>query len=442
MSPRRAVAYNVGMRHLVTAVLLLFALTASADAPGGLKRRVLFGAQLAPATTGGITVMKLTPGAPAAAAGLAEGDVILSIGGTKVSHAGEFVATMKTLGAGPAELDVVRNGEALKKTVQLTEAPREASTEFDVIYDAVRANDALRRTIITRPRMEGKRPAVLFAGGIGCYSLDNAPPAVDGYIALIHELTRRGFVVMRVEKSSMGDSEGMPCQLQDFENELAGYRAGMKKLRTYDYVDPERIFLIGHSIGGLVAPVIASEFPLRGVVALSTAGQKWIDYEDVNARRQFSMKGIKGKELEDKLRMRNACARRLLMDRQSPEDIVKAEPACQEYVQYPAHHTYMQQIGALDPAALWKRVTAPVLLIHGTSDFVTDADEHRRIAKVVNAAHPGHATVLLEEHMDHFMRDVASREASMRNVESDALDRQPMQTKVRADIAAWMKAKS
>jgi uncharacterized protein len=441
ISRRVAAGYNVGMRPLLTTALLLFSLIANADAPGGLKRRVVFGAHLGPAANGGITVMDLTPGAPAIAAGLAKGDVIVSINGKAIADPGQFVAAMKASGAGPAELEILRNGETSKKTVRLAEAPRETSSDFDVIYDSVRANDALRRTIITRPHMKGKRPAVLFAGGIGCYSLDNAPPAVDGYIALIHELTRKGFVVMRVEKSAMGDSEGIPCQLQDFENELAGYRAGLKKLRTYDYVDADRVFLVGHSIGGLVAPVIAGESPLRGVVALSTAGQNWIDYEDVNARRQLAMKGTAGQELEAKLRVRNACAQKFFAG-QAPEEILKTEPACQEYLQYPAHQSYMQQVAALDPAALWKKVTAPVLLIHGTSDFVTDAAEHEAIARVVNTAHPGHATVLLEKNMDHFMREVESREASMRTLESNALDQQPMQTKVRADIAAWLKAHS
>ncbi|HET7436694.1 MAG TPA: alpha/beta fold hydrolase [Thermoanaerobaculia bacterium] len=418
------------MRKLIL-LLLFVALSANADM---LKRRPMFGAQVMPAEKG-VALGKVFPGSPALAAGLQEGDVILSLAGTPVNHPGEFISAMRAHGVGDTELVIVRGGETMKKTVKLVEAPREMSTEFDTIYDSARAGDSLRRTIITKPHDAKRHPAVLFAGGIGCYSLDGAPAAVDGYIALIQELTRRGFVVMRVEKSGMGDSEGMPCQLQDFENELAGYRAGFKKLVTYDFVDPQRVFFVGHSIGGVVAPVLASELPFRGIVAMSTAGHKWIEYEDINSRRQMMMEGTTGDALEAKLKLRHACAEKLLLQKQAPEAIVKEQPGCEEYMKYPAHPSYMQQVAALDPPALWKKVKVPVLLIHGTSDFVTDASEHEAIVKAAP-----NATLLLEKNMDHFMRDVPSREASMEGLKAEALDKEPLQTQVRDDIAKWLLA--
>jgi pimeloyl-ACP methyl ester carboxylesterase len=429
--------YNIPMKSVLALLLTILATMAQADAPGGLKRRPVFGAHILPSDSGGVIAANLTPGASAANSGIENGDVILSIAGKPVNNPQEFVGVLRSLDVGSVELEIVRNGEKSKENLELR-APQESSPDYDVVYDSATAAGALRRTIITKPRDTKRHPAVLFVGGIGCYSLDAAPAVVNGYIGLIQEMTRRGFVVMRVEKSGIGDSEGVPCPLQDFDNELAGYRAGLEKLRKYDYVDPERIFIVGHSIGGLVAPVIASETPLRGVVVMSTAGRRWVDYEDINSRRQMRMEGAAGADLEAQLKLRGVCARKMLIDGQSPQDIVAAEPRCAEHLHYPAHPSYMQQVAALDPPALWKKVAAPVLLIHGTSDFVTDAAEHRLIVKAVNAAHPGNASLILEEKLDHFMREVASQDDSMRNLKTGAMDRAPMQTKVRQDIVDWL----
>jgi pimeloyl-ACP methyl ester carboxylesterase len=449
-----SILYNDRMRTLFSLFLLLISagcattpsastITTTTPSPQHdvLKRRLALGAQLMPAPEG-VKVGQLAPNGAAAASGLRTGDTIVAIAGHEVKRPEEIVAAMKQLSAGPAVFQLLRDGAPASVTVQLKEVPPEQSADYDVVYDSVRAAGALRRTIITKPHGSEKRPAVLFAGGIGCYSLDGAPAVVNGYIALIQELTRQGFVVMRVEKSSMGDSEGIPCQQQNFENELAGYRAGLAKLATYPYVDPSRIFLIGHSIGGIVAPVIASEQPLRGVVAMSTAGHRWLDYEEVNTRRQVGMEGKSGAELDDTVALHGRCARRFMIEGASPEAIVKDDPKCEEMIHYPAHQTYMQQIAALDPSALWKRVSAPVLLIHGASDFVTDRDEHEVIAAAVNATHPGNATVLIEPRMDHFMRDVESMDESMRVLKSNGLEQQPLQTQVRADIVAWLRAHS
>ena len=61
---------------------------------------------------------------------------------------------------------------------------------------------------------------------------------------------------MRVEKSSMGDSEGPPCSNVDMEAERRGYVAGLKALKDYPFVDPNNIFLMGISIGGVQANTV------------------------------------------------------------------------------------------------------------------------------------------------------------------------------------------
>ena len=60
-----------------------------------------------------------------------------------------------------------------------------------------------------------------------------------------------------VDKPGCGDSEGGPWTEIDFMTELDGYRQGLKALKASPFVDPEHVFLFGHSMGGVMAPLLS-----------------------------------------------------------------------------------------------------------------------------------------------------------------------------------------
>src|SRR4051812_17912173 len=149
----------------------------------------------------GLLVVRVVAGSAAAEAGLAEGDVILEAGGRPVGSAEEYVAVVGRLHAGDRlPLAVMRDGRRLSLTLTLMPRPFESSTDFDVLYRSVGTAAGRRRVIITRPKGQGRFPAVLMVGGIGCYSLDNLPPE-DAYARILYGLTLKGFATMRVEKT-------------------------------------------------------------------------------------------------------------------------------------------------------------------------------------------------------------------------------------------------
>src|SRR5438270_686022 len=77
-------------------------------------------------------------------------------------------------------------------------------------------------------------------------------------------LTRAGFVTMRVERGGMGDSQGPPCMSPavDLQAEVRGYVAGLKALKEYPFVDAKQVFIVGLSIGGVEAPLVAEQVPV------------------------------------------------------------------------------------------------------------------------------------------------------------------------------------
>lgn len=389
-----------------------------------LKRQGSFGVQFVPVpdavkvqyrlTDGqGILVQRVVPNSSAQEGGILAGDIILKINSTDIKDVAQFRSLAGGFRAGD-ELQIIllRDGKQQTKTFALKPRPFETHPDFDILYQAVAVDGARRRVIITKPKQAGKHPAILLIPGTGCYSQEN----LTAYGRILYMLTQKGFVTMRVEKTGTGDSEGIPClsPQADLQAETRGYVAGLNALKSYAFVNGERVFIFGHSMGGIIAPVVAAESAVKGLIVAATVGTSWFTYELENLRRQLPLRGVAYDEVEKIVRQKEYCNRRLYIDNQTPEQIAKDAPYCAQLpIQPPAPFTYMRQVATVNIAEKWKPVDVPVLVIYGTSDFQTSADEHRYLTDAINSFHPGRATYVEIPNMDHSFETVASQREGM-----------------------------
>jgi alpha-beta hydrolase superfamily lysophospholipase len=409
-------------RNLIIVTLLL--LGSFSSFAQDLKRQGSFGIQFAPVPDAvkaqyrlidgqGILVQRVVPNSSAQEGGILAGDIILKINNTDIKDVAQFRSLAGGFRAGDQlQIVLLRDGKQLTKTFALKPRPFETHPDFDILYQAITVDGALRRVIITKPKTPGKHPAILLIPGVGCYSQEN----LAAYATILYTLTQKGFVTMRVEKTGMGDSEGIPCTSPqaDLQAETRGYVAGLRALKDYPFVDGEQVFIFGHSMGGIIAPVVAAESPVKGLIVAETVGTSWFTYELENLRRQLAMRGVAYDEVEKIVRQKEYCNRRLYIDNQTPEQIAKDAPFCAQLpIQPPAPYTYMRQVAALNIAEKWKPVDAPVLVIYGTSDFQTSADEHRYLTDAINSFHPGRATYVEIPNMDHSFETVPSQREGM-----------------------------
>ena len=125
----------------------------------------------------------------------------------------------------------------------------------EVKYSNLTANVTLAGTL-TLPRSGKPSPAVLLIAGSGQIDRDETVFGHKPFLVLADHLTKQGFAVLRVDKRGIGQSTGNygVATTEDF---AADALAGVEYLKTRKEVDAERIGLIGHSEGGLIAPMIA-----------------------------------------------------------------------------------------------------------------------------------------------------------------------------------------
>ena len=406
------------MFRLLLAASLLAASLGATAAPE-LRRSGFLGVQVAPLPAGnagpGIVVAGLVDAGSARLAGVQQDDVIIALDGREVASPGAFAEAARRLRAGDvAALRLVRAGQAMTLDVPVKPRPMERGDEFDVVYGAVAVDGHLRRTLLTRPRGGARHPAVLFVTGVGCFSQEIADPR-DGVAQLLHGLTRAGFATLRVEKSGMGDSQGPACSSPqvDMEAEVRGYVAGLRALKADPSVDPERVFIVGLSIGGVEAPLIEREEAVQGVVVINTAAKPFYEYVLETYRRQMILRGQPYDAVDRNMARVARCQYAVLLEKRSPEAVVKDMPECREHVQFPAPHTFMQQWAALNMGEVWKATRAPLLVVIGASDFVATVSESPYLVSMVNSFHPGRATLRVIEGMDHSMAKAPSMQASL-----------------------------
>ena len=251
----------------------------------------------------GVAIDEVIPDSTAAAAGFQKGDVLVALNHAKIVGISPFIQAIASQKAGAEITIALRRGEDLRQEkVTLKGRPLEKSDAYDVIYGAVSSKGARLRTIVTRPKAEGKHPALFLIQGIGLASIDNPVGGLSSYKTIVDEFTRHGFVTLRVDKPGCGDSEGGPACDVDFDTELDGYRQALKMLKTRTDVDSDRIFVFGHSMGGVMAPLLAAEIPIRGIIVYGTITRTWTEYWLENLRRQLELSGANPSAIDRDLR--------------------------------------------------------------------------------------------------------------------------------------------
>jgi pimeloyl-ACP methyl ester carboxylesterase len=403
------------MKRIIPSLVVLFFIAGSLFAQE-LPRSASFGAQvmnlndstriaLGLSSLSGTLIQKVTPGSSALKAGFSANDVLISMDGDSIHNTADFLQLLKKHhGGDKVTIRFYRKSKALSVTMTLLPKPLETSTSYDIIYSSVLSGNNQLRTIITKPKGQGTFPAVLLIGGVGCYSIDNISNTDLLSIRMwVDSLTQNGFVTMRVEKTGLGDSRGLPCQECDFNTETQGYAAGLRQLKSLPYVNKENTFIAGFSIGGIIAPLIAQQEPVKGIIVYGTAGRNWLEYELENSFRQALLGGMPADSIDGFMRAEYIRLYGLYVEKKSPRQIMEEHPqTTANFFNYPMRIEYFQQVADVNIGQLWTHTKAKVLALHGASDFVSSAAEHKLIAETVNRSSPGNGTYIEIADADHW----------------------------------------
>lgn len=170
-------------------------------------------------------------------------------------------------GGGASPLTFTRTAPAAAKRPQTPKPPFPYRAE-EVSYVNPTSGLKLAGTL-TLPNGPGPFPVALMITGSGTQDRDETIQGHKPFLLLADALTRRGVTVLRVDDRGAGGSEAgktiMSVTSADFATDV---EAGVAFLRARHDIDPDRVGLIGHSEGGLIAPMVAAKDPRIAFVAM------------------------------------------------------------------------------------------------------------------------------------------------------------------------------
>ena len=193
----------------------------------------------------------------------------------------EYVATLDDTGevlSGTwkqrgASIDLVVERQS---DVAETRRPQEPVPPFpynsvDAVFRNEEAGIILRGTV-TFPDGPGPFPGVVLITGSGQQNRDEEIFGHKPFLVLADALTRAGIAVLRYDDRGAGESEGVESLADATSEDFAGdAMSAFQFLRELVGIDRDRIGLIGHSEGGMIAPGLAAISPEVAFVVLLAA---------------------------------------------------------------------------------------------------------------------------------------------------------------------------
>ncbi|HEX6789757.1 MAG TPA: alpha/beta fold hydrolase [Candidatus Krumholzibacteria bacterium] len=266
----------------------------------------------------------------------------------------------------------------------------------EVSYPNPRANITLAGTF-TKPKGAGPFPVALLITGSGPQDRDESVMSHKPFLVLADYLTRNGIAVLRVDDRGIGKSTGT------FEGSTSGdfaddVLAGIDYLKSRKDVDASRIGLVGHSEGGIIAPMVAAKSKdVAFIVMLAGVG---VPADELLMRQSALI--MKANGASDAMAKDNQEAQKKMFEIvRAEKDPAAAEPKLRAVgdallASLTAADPTMATAGkasidgsvkmvnspwfrywlSLDPAATLRQVKQPVLALNGSLDLQVDPKQN------------------------------------------------------------------
>ena len=229
----------------------------------------------------------------------------------------------------------------------------------------------------------------------------------DGFGIFMRRLIdESGYATVRMDKPGVGESQG-DCSKADFQGEMEGWQAAFAALGKYDFIDQDRIFVVGLSNGGGFSPLAVGDHAVRGFVSAGSWGRTWYEHMLELERRRLTAAGKSPAEVNSSVKVFADFYNLYLMKSMTPGQILTQHPEWKDFWydtpdgQYGRPAAFYQQLQELNLGETWQKVKAPVLVIRGAADDIMSRADSEAIANIVNQVHPGPARYMEIEGMGH-----------------------------------------
>ena len=274
-------------------------------------------------------------------------------------------------------------------------------------------------------------PAVVFVHGSGSSNMDEKVYKLTPFRDLAEGLAKHGIASIRYDKRSFVHGLKMikAGTITVREETIEDAVLAAELLKDHPNIDPERVFIAGHSMGGMLAPRIDAEGGnFRGLILLAGSPQK---LEDIMLYQTREMIPLSDKLtrfiLEKQLKTLEATFANLYTISDEEAKTKKMGGGTTLY--------YFKEMGQHPVESYLQNLTKPILVMQGSKDFQVKADVDFVLYKQLLADHPDVAFRLYENLNHCFVPSVYGR---IDKAKQEYKVEQHIGEDVISDIANWV----
>ncbi|WP_243471740.1 CocE/NonD family hydrolase [Winogradskyella sp. MH6] len=411
------------MKRKYISLIIIMLLTQNIFEAQTLKRKGLLGIMMQTLTDSiamqnniyvktGVHITTVMPNSTFANLGVKQDDVLTKLNGSSVSTIQDVLTITNELYEGDNIEAEFYSGNSKKiKSTALLGRPIEAFENGDVNYGEVVYEGNVLRSILVTPKQARKAPVVYFLQGYTCGSVETATND-NPMKKLMKDWVDAGFAVYRVEKPGVGDSKSSKhCMQISFDEELTAFKEGYKDLLKQETIDADNIFMFGHSMGGVIAPLLNEMKSPRGILTYGSIAQNWYDYMVDLYTKQPKHFGVSDAQIKEDNKVNLKFNEDFLINKLSGEEIL-ANKAYADFFsanelnfrqnQYIGRHfDFWQNLADINIPEAWAKVKTNVLAMYGEFDIQAISPKGaRKIADIVNK-NGGKGDFIVVEKADH-----------------------------------------
>ena len=436
------------MKIFFTILIIAGGLMSVAQTP---PRKAIMGLFAKPVANG-IIIDSIIANSTFASLALQKEDVITEINGNKIASMETYGQHVSNLRAGEKiTVQFLRNGKNMNASGNAVMRPYEQSDFADVQYDWVKFRTGYLRAITRKPKGKTNCPAILLVPGYGCGSIENYMSSYNG--KLLTEWLKAGYAVITIEKSGLGDSYNCaPCSEVDLATDIESFDAGYNYMEQLAFVDKNKLYIWGHSMGGIIAPEVAKRHHPKGIMVFGTTFRPWSEFLlEMHRVQKPLLENQTYIQTEDFMRKIQKIYYEFFILRKTRETLLQ-NPEYKELVvselgykagnndMWGRHWAFWPQIDSLNLAQSWQATNCPVLVLHGAADYEScSIVEPMLIKETVNEAHAGNATMVVVPELDHFMMKSKNYEEARDNFKKQQYAKGNFNYSIAEETVNWLK---
>lgn len=291
----------------------------------------------------------------------------------------------------PFILNRKKDGESVLKRPQTPKPPFSYLSE-DVTFTNPTDKNTLAGTLTT-PADKKDFPIVVLISGSGQQNRDSEIFGHKSFWVIADDFAKKGIGVLRVDDRGTGGSNGVTMTMTT-QNFVGDTNAAVEFLAQKGYTN---IGLIGHSEGGIIAPMVASKnAKVKFIIAMAGPGiptdellllqtkaiaiaagateEEWKSGSETNKKLYSFIKNYTGNDLKGEVKKLFISEMQKLPKEQQPSSDETEKIAEQESkkVTIPWFSYFLK----INPDVYWSKLKIPVLAINGSKDLQVISKEN------------------------------------------------------------------